>query len=273
MPSVQYRYTRTCLRTRVSHVGREIFMQLSLSDIQSVVASDRKVSFSRVLPRLFGVRLLGDMHERCSELGIPLPQGQKRMARHEMIREAGVLFIHVPKNAGTAVCRTLYGQELEHRSIRYFRRSVSSLSGIPSVAIIRDPVDRFISAYRHAKGGGGRHRDLAETFAARYMAFRSLDDALDHVERATDWYDVDHIFRPQSWYVTDGRGKVIVDRLFHITELQALSRHLFPSGRSDIPRLNDSVTPFLVPTRRQTERIQALYSRDYEIQKQVLTAG
>ncbi|WP_242011671.1 sulfotransferase family 2 domain-containing protein [Acetobacter fallax] len=213
------------------------------------------------------------MHERCSELGLSLPQGQKRRNRHELIRKAGVLFIHVPKNAGTAVCRTLYGQELEHRSIRYFRKSIATLSALPSVAIIRDPAERFVSAYRHALGGGGRHRDLAETFSAGYAAFKSMDDALDHVEQATDWYQVDHIFRPQSWYVTDGSGRILVDQLFHITNLQALSDHLFPDGSSSIPRLNDAITPSVAPTPQQIRRIRALYRQDYDIQARVLNAA
>ncbi|NHO19930.1 hypothetical protein GOB90_13285 [Acetobacter oeni] len=210
------------------------------------------------------------MHERCSELGLPIPQGRKRRNRHEMIRKAGVLFIHVPKNAGTAICRTLYGRELEHRSIRYFRKSVPALSALPSVAIIRDPVERFISAYRHAKGGGGRHRDLAETFAAEYAAFRSIDDAIAHVERAANWYQVDHIFRPQSWYVTDGKGQILVDRLFHITRLHELSEYLDPEGTLAIPQLNAAITPSLSATPEQVERIRALYKRDYEIQTRVL---
>lgn len=221
---------------------------------------------SHIAARLLGLRLFGDVHERCLEWGFSLPMGKKRSARHDLIRERKLLFIHVPKNAGTAVCHALYGQEMEHRSIRYFR-SLGGFSDVRSVAIIRDPVERFVSAYRHAIGGGGRHRDLAETFHDEYRSFRSLDDALDHVERARgDWYQVDHVFRPQSWYVTDRKGNVAVDHLFHISDMRALSVFLFPAGNRSIPTLNQSLTPSQAPSASQIARIRTLYAQDYEIQ-------
>ena len=74
---------------------------------------------------------------------------------------------------------------------------------LPSFAVLRDPTARFLSAYRYGRAGGSAINDVAEPFRTLYRGFRSIDDALDHVETAASPYAVDHIFRPQSWYVGD----------------------------------------------------------------------
>ncbi|GEN58952.1 hypothetical protein ANI02nite_08360 [Acetobacter nitrogenifigens DSM 23921 = NBRC 105050] len=217
------------------------------------------------LAKSFNVRLFSDIHERGAEFGAPLPDGRKRRARHALIANTGVLFIHVPKNAGTSICRSLYGQEMEHRSIRYFAARQPELAKLPSVAVVRNPVDRFISAFRHARSGGGHDRTLADTFRTEYAAFRSLDDALDHVEAAKNWYQVDHIFRPQSWYVCNADGHIAVQRLFDMSNMGALRSFLFPNRQEDIPRVNASISPTVTASPEQIERIRSIYSQDYEL--------
>lgn len=215
------------------------------------------------LTRLMGFRLPTDVHEWTGRAAIRLPMGVKRRERMDLIARRGVLFIHVPKNAGTSVATALYGRTLSHESIRYYQGMMPDLArDLPSFAILRDPVDRFLSAYGYARNGGSRDRMVAPGFRDRYMAFQLLDDALDHVERARSVYEVDHIFRPQAWYVTDKAGQPAVRHLLRIEDVAHLSDLMPELGPVPMPRLNEGRPHGLVPTDRQRARILAAYRRD-----------
>nr|WP_246375768.1 sulfotransferase family 2 domain-containing protein [Gluconacetobacter takamatsuzukensis] len=204
-----------------------------------------------------------DIHEWTARAGIRLPMGVKRRARMALIARRGILFVHVPKNAGTSIATALYGRTLSHESIRYFQDVAPALArDLPSFAILREPVDRFLSAYSYARNGGTRDRMVAPGFRDRYMGFRSLDDALDHVEQARSVYGVDHIFRPQSWYVTDRAGRPAVRHLLRIEDVARLSTLMPELGSVSLPRLNEGRPHGLAPTPRQRARIQAIYRQD-----------
>lgn len=122
-----------------------------------------------------------------------------------------VYFIQEREHVGF---RGLYGLQIKHASVRYYARAAPKLLGdVGSFAVVRDPVERFQSAFDYAKAGGSRDSRISAPFRERYMAFRSFDDALDHVERARSPYQIDHIFRSQFWYVADAEGEIRVKRL------------------------------------------------------------
>lgn len=58
-----------------------------------------------MLQPVLRVKMSSDVHERLAELRLPYPPGPKRLRRLEQVRRAGVLFIHIPKNAGTSLTR------------------------------------------------------------------------------------------------------------------------------------------------------------------------
>ncbi|WP_246376268.1 sulfotransferase family 2 domain-containing protein [Gluconacetobacter aggeris] len=233
----------------------------SAFDRAPVVSSSAR-AFAHVT-RLMGFRLPTDIHEWTARAGIRLPMGVKRRERMALIARRGVLFVHVPKNAGTSIATALYGRALSHESIRYFQGVVPDLvRDLPSFAILRDPVERFLSAYSYARNGGTRDRMVAPAFRDRYMGFQSLDDALDHVEQARSVYGMDHIFRPQSWYVTGRAGKPAVRHLLRIQDVAHLSDLMPELGPIRLPRLNEGRPHSLVPTDRQRARIQAIYRQD-----------
>ncbi|CAN5362620.1 hypothetical protein BH10PSE12_BH10PSE12_27550 [soil metagenome] len=223
---------------------------------------ERSYGYRRHVARLFGIRLISDLGEKLCDLGVPPPIGRKRRARVDAIRRAGVLFIHVPKNAGMSISNALYGQQIKHASIAYYHRVAPDLAALPSLAILRDPVDRFVSAYAYARTGGSRDNRISVPFRDQYRAFRSIDNALDHVEAAQDAYQVDHIFRRQTWYLTDRDGAVVVDQLLMLDDMDRLVRLAPQLGRRPLPHLNRCVSPKPALTDRQIDRIHGLYRDD-----------
>lgn len=221
------------------------------------------------------VRLLSDVHERGCDLGIPLPLGAKRLSRIERIEQTGLIFVHIPKAAGMSVSDTLYGLWMKHASIRWLRHVQGGrLARLPSFAILRHPADRFVSAYRFARAGGSAPADnyVSEPFSSLYRNFRSIDDALDHVEAAASPYRVDHIFRPQRWYITDRTGRIAVDRLVRINDIARLP--ILVPGFPDraVPFINRSEGEPIALTSQQIRRLQTVYATDFALWDQ-LCAG
>jgi hypothetical protein len=217
------------------------------------------------LMRLLGVRLVSDLYERACDLGVPPPLDAKRRAWLVAIEARKLLFVHIPKAAGMSISRALYDQHVTHCTIRYYARIAPRLVlKAPSFAIVRDPVERFLSAYAYARAGGGDNR-VSPAFRARYAAFRSLDEALDHVEAARTVYRMDHIFRPQTWFVSDAAGRIAVDTLVPFTALDRIGALVPGFPEAALPHLNRSEPITILPTLDQLERIRLLYAKDFAL--------
>ncbi len=212
------------------------------------------------------IKLVSDLHERPSFPGIYPPLDPKLRRRLRRIREAGVLFIHIPKNAGMSVSSILYGEQVFHPTIRYYQRVAEDIaSSLPSFAIWRNPIERFVSAYCYGRVGGAPNAPVARAFRKLYGAFGSLNDALDHVASAKNLYDIDHIFRPQFWYVADFAGRIAVDNICMIDDLdRAVASDALP-GLRDVARLNRSKSMKVKLTDVQIDRLRQLYSIDFAI--------
>ena len=210
-----------------------------------------------------GVRLVGDLYERACDAGLGLPLDGKRRQRLRQVQQARTLFIHVPKNAGMSISAAMYGQQIKHATIRYYRRAAPRLlRRTTSFAVLRDPIERFISAFHYAQAGGSADNRVAAPFRDTYMAFRTIDDALDHLEAAPSVYAIDHIFRPQSWYISDRAGKVVVDRLFLMHEMDRVREFLQLRCGAELDHINAS-TPLRMPLdATQIARIERLYADD-----------
>jgi len=236
--------------------------------------SSRLRGAQHVLMRAMRVKLASDLHERACDLGVRPPLDAKRRRWLEAVRRAGLIFIHIPKNGGMSVNQALYGEHVTHCSIRYYRCIAPRLSAaLPSFALIRDPVDRFASAYRYAIAGGSRHNQVSPAFRDRYRSFASPDETLDHIEGAASPYAIDHIFRPQAWFITDREGAIAVDRLLPFTGIGHLDALVpgFPTGA--MRHLNIALAPKVALLPRHIERLRGLYARDFELHRMVTNAA
>jgi hypothetical protein len=192
--------------------------------------------------------------------------------RLRRIRDAGVLFVHIPKNAGVSISTELYGEPLFHPTIRYYKRVAPDIVGtMPSFAVWRDPVKRFVSAYRFGRNGGAPDAKLARAFRPVYGAFTSIDDALAHVETAPSLYHTDHIFRPQFWYVADWAGRIGVDQLCLIEDLAAMVASSQLPGLSRLNHINMAPDIDGALTPEQENRLRRLYAIDFAIYEALRT--
>lgn len=163
------------------------------------------------------------------DLYLRLPEGLRGAAlirrRARFWIEAGVVFIHVPKAAGTSINQALYGRFMGHVRARDLRRwAPAKVKALPSFAVTRNPWDRLVSAYRFALRGHGIGGELQAGVwrpqQYRVAEFESFERFVREWLPARKVEKLDAIFRPQSHFVCDSAGLVLVDHLGSLDDLE-----------------------------------------------------
>ncbi|MFQ6547508.1 sulfotransferase family 2 domain-containing protein [Aestuariibius sp. 2305UL40-4] len=181
----------------------------------------------------------------------------------------GLILIHIPKNAGTSVEDALFGYRVRHRTWAEIRESCpEAWAKCPKLAILRDPVDRFLSAYDYLSGGGRNATDRA--FGAHMIAGLPIDRFVDRLVRDRRFREqvmrYFH-FRPQSDYVCDG-DRLVLDHPIPFASMEQGLIKVAGLRPGDLAHTNrtrgartqrDHIGPDTV------ERIIALYAADQRL--------
>jgi hypothetical protein len=193
------------------------------------------------------------------------------------VRRAGLLFIHVPKCGGTSVCSLLYGKNLPHYTAAFWHEIYGEAMGdLPSFALVREPLDRLISAYRMAVAGGTDLIAYSRYWRARVQPW--LGSIESFVEALTDSHlarmDLPADLWPQSAYLSSEDGTLLVKDLFPIEQLS--QAHPSPidhylGGRRP-PRLNVSIGHAIPRTGRLEDLARQLYQADYGLYDALMSA-
>jgi len=138
---------------------------------------------------------------------------------------AGIVFVHVPKVAGTSFNQALYGRFMGHIPASSIRRWASAnVRALPSFAVTRNPWDRLVSAYRFVKQGGGSGGAIT---AGVWRPERYRCPEFQSFERfVVEWLSehrigpIEHHFRPQTSYLCDASGKLLVDHVGRVENLE-----------------------------------------------------
>ncbi len=161
--------------------------------------------------------------------------------RQEVL-DTGVLFVHVPKAAGTAIVSALYGL----RGVGHYR-AVTARNLNPELfwslyrfAVVRNPWERLVSAYRFALQGGTEEVALNNA----HVLHSRIPDRFEPF--VLDWLvhqspeSLHSLFMPQHLFVQDEKGELLVDDLYDLGALRQLGRDLsrFLGRPVNIPRSN-----------------------------------
>ena len=138
------------------------------------------------------------------------------------ISELGCIFIHIPKCAGNAVQKSLFGEVVfGHQTIRQYQVALPKVTyqNAWKFTIVRDPFERVVSAWRFLKAGG-LHKHDADYFAENLSRYASFDHFVN------DWLvyqDLDQCgcthFKTQLHYLRNLRGEVAMDSIIKLSDL------------------------------------------------------
>jgi hypothetical protein len=228
----------------------------------------------RINRAVFGAWYEEDIYDSfCA--AVPLAMQAFRWRIPAAMRARKLIFIHVPRVAGTSITRALYGEGcIHHYSMRYYRTVDPDFAqAADSFALLRDPFERFASAYAFVRAGGTASSRLSHVFLRQTADIGSVDDYLAFLEGRGP-LDLDFVMRPQSWFVCDPRtGESLVKDLFRLdADGAALAAYLAPHWSGVLPWINRAPRAALTLNVRQRRRIERLYADDFALIESVRRA-
>ncbi len=193
----------------------------------------------------------------------------------------GALFVHIPKTAGVSVCRSVFETEqlFGHAPASgWKKRDRSRFDTLFKFSLMREPKDRFFSAFYYLRNGALTQKD--NDFSARHLAaFETPADLLAAMARGPllraqimSWVH----FTPQSWYLTDPDGQIIVDYIGCVETFDSSMRDITARlGKPYTPaHTNSSKRPQAValPPKAQT-MLERLYHEDFLLYRERFKAA
>jgi hypothetical protein len=192
------------------------------------------------------------------------------------ITQAGVLFIHVPKSGGTSISQRLYGRNLPHYPASFYRSVFpAEAMSIPSFAVIRHPIERFVSAYAFLRDWGTDIMacDRYERLAIGDMG--SIDAVVDRLHgRGTKLAFLPDAFRSQCSYIASEDGRVIVDRLFSLNRASGFSSELERwLGGERLPHINATGSENITVSEETRHKVAEIYASDFALYRSLVDHG
>lgn len=161
----------------------------------------------------------------------PVLQRIRARRRANCFRAAGVVFVHVPRTAGTSITSALYGRFIGHFGlVDLLAVAPADVLALPRFTIVRNPWDRLVSAWSFASAGGGasHHAAIRVHNPEQYAVpeFATFERFVEEWLPAHDPKHIDGIFRPQQDYVLDRQGKLDFDHCGRLESLAATEEWL-----------------------------------------------
>jgi len=181
-----------------------------------------------------------------------------------------LIFVHIPKNAGTSIEKYCDMNDTGHHNWKYyFSKYLSEWNEYTSFAVIRDPIDRFISCYRYARMTKSYWHNAIEPDKAIYGIHPDykICSRLDINSFCSELFygsvKLKHpSWSPQHlWIIEDGEVKINrlvsyenIDKELEIFGIYNLPKKNFSQGSKEV-NLSDENKKFM----------QKVYSQDYKL--------
>lgn len=161
-----------------------------------------------------------------------------------LLKKHKLLFIHIPKTAGLSVCNAFGSNTQTHNPLSHYE-SLCDVSEYFKFTIVRNPWDRFLSAYFYLKGSDRVMKAIEqgniniERLHDKISEFDTFDDFCEYSRETPRLMKFNVHFRPQVSFLEDG----IFDFIGRYENLSASLRYVCDVNdipMVDIPHINQS---------------------------------
>ena len=154
-----------------------------------------------------------------------------------------LIFIHVPKNAGTSIIKAMGPEEVVFdKTIEEYKEYYGEYwDKYKKFTVVRDPIDRFISAYKYARmKESGWFSATGEEGLKKHHHY-DLCNEMDINEYATYTYEnpykMDRWICPQTFIIQNENKEIEID---YFVRFENLQEDLSKIGIKNIEKLNSS---------------------------------
>jgi hypothetical protein len=184
---------------------------------------------------------------------------------------AKCIFFHIPKNAGTTILKGLGGHKNEHRIhaswSEYHNRSPYLFKELFKFSVVRNPLDRVVSAYffiKQNKFTNEKDSIFSENIRNNYPTFKIFVD--NYLNHDTIWEHI--LLRPQWYFIIDENGKLVTDYLIHFesfnSEIELISNKLgIKSNKFGIHNKGVRNSYEQYYDTKSIQKIKNLYAKDF----------
>lgn len=186
----------------------------------------------------------------------------------EIYKRNKILFIHIPKAAGTSIANVLYGKRNGHLKASFVKIKMGELlySEKYSFTVTRNPYDRLISAYRFARQGRTKDGAIADPEFYQAPIFETFEGFIKKWLTHQDLNLLDPVFQPQYSFVFDDNEQLLVDGLFKMESMEELEKVLSERLKKEVKigkKNKSQIKIETVYTPQLEEIVYGLYKKDF----------
>lgn len=176
------------------------------------------------------------------------------------------IFIHIPKTAGKSIISKLHNRGATHLCYSDYEEILGEkLKNYFIFTVIRDPADRFASAFSYLKAGGNQSKE-DKAFAKQWIKNKDLNDFIE-TSFQHDKVKNSFFFRSQASFLKNKNGQIAHIKILRLNSLQEDFASI--SGRlgvsPDLPYLNKSNSKQNVLSENAKRIIEQTYQEDYQL--------
>ena len=187
----------------------------------------------------------------------------------QVFKETKVIFIHIPKAAGTSLSYWIYGKKIGHISYNEFKSTYpNEIRKYKVITFVRNPVDRLFSAYNFLKQGGTKSVSVNKKIS-QLAKKHSFSEFVKKLAEEPSFIELDITLRPQISFLMDENSNLNIDFIGKVenfdNDIVDLSNLLGIYNK--IKSLNSSITEVGKKNiSKDTEKIiRNIYKEDFEV--------
>ena len=185
----------------------------------------------------------------------------------KFLNSSQVLFIHIPKTGGNSIKQTNFFKSCSYFGHTYIRDVKHANMYKYSFAIVRNPYDRLVSAYFYLKKGGMPNNSYDLQMQKRLKKYTYFKDFVRDLKLFVN----DTHFKPQHMFVCDSGGRIIVNHILKVENIdnefsQLLRSKLLPDEKLHTINASkhDNYTRYYDDNEIK-KRVYTIYERDFEL--------